>query len=421
MHDFHYRNNELYCEETPVLDVARKYGTPLYIYSEHTAVDHLRKLQSAFKTLRPLICFSMKANSNLALCRALVKAGAGVDIVSMGELYKAQLCGAASNKIVFASVGKTAHEIEAAVKAGIRSFDVESIPELELIDQICRKMGRKQMVSIRLNPNVKADTHHFITTGTAQNKFGIDEASAYRIFAEADRYKGVELAGLHVHIGSQITEPKPFVAALKKALAFIDRVNARKTGIRWLNIGGGLGIIYRNEQPQTAQQFARAILPLLKGRKLNLILEPGRFIVGNSGILVTQVLYVKQTPVKQFAIVDAGMNDLIRPNLYGAYHEILPVAPRPGQTALSKRYDIVGPVCESGDCFAKNRPLSPVGPGDYLAIMSAGAYGFAMSSNYNARPRAAEVLVLGKKARLVRARETLKDLVRGEKIPAGMR
>lgn len=420
MHDFRYQHGELYCEHTPVLDVAQRYGTPLYLYSHATLVGHLRKLQRAFARVRPLICFSMKANSNLALCRALIREGAGVDIVSGGELHKALLAGARPATIVYASVGKTPPEIAAAVTAGIRCVNVESVPELEQVDHVCRRLGRRQLVAIRLNPNVDPHTHAFIATGRGTDKFGVDLAAARAIFAEHDRYPGVVLGGVHIHIGSQITEPAPFRAAIRTALAFIKTVNRRKPLIRWLNIGGGLGIVYHRERPQTADEFARAVLPLLKGHRLRLILEPGRFIVGNSGILVTTVVYVKHTATKQFAIVDAGMNDLIRPTLYNAYHAIVPVAPRPGQLRATERYDVVGPICESGDCFAKDRPLPPLAPGDRLAILGAGAYGFAMASNYNARPRPAEVLVMKDRAHLIRRRERLDDLVRGEQIPAAL-
>ncbi len=421
MHDFHHRNGELYCEQVPVLEAAERFGTPLYLYSHHTLVDHLRKLQRAFAPVRPLICFSMKANANLAICRALVRIGAGVDIVSVGELHKARLAGAPPAKIVYASVGKTPRDIAEAIRAGIFCFNVESVPELEQIDAVCRRLGRRQQISIRLNPNVDPHTHTFISTGRGTDKFGLDADTARRIFAERARYTGVRLVGVHIHIGSQITEPGPFLKAIRTALAFIEQANRRGAQIRWLNIGGGLGIVYHRERPQTAEAFAKAVLPLLRGRGLRLILEPGRFIVGNSGILVTRVVYLKETATKRFAIVDAGMNDLIRPTLYGAYHEIVPVAPRPGQTAPTERYDVVGPICESGDRFAQDRRLSPLTPGDVLALMSAGAYGFCMASNYNARPRAAEVLVMGDQMHLVRRRETLRDLVRGERIPVALR
>ncbi|MBI4227706.1 MAG: diaminopimelate decarboxylase [Candidatus Omnitrophica bacterium] len=421
MHDFRVRDGQLHCEAVPVLEAAERFGTPLYLYSHHTLIDHFRKLRAAFAPVTPLICFAMKANSNLAICRALIREGAGADIVSVGELRKALLVGAPPSRIVYASVGKTAAEITAAVRAGIFCFNVESAPELEQIDLACRRLKTRQRVSLRLNPNVDPHTHTFISTGRGTDKFGLDEATVLRLFADSARYAGVDLAGVHIHIGSQITAPGPFLAALHKALTVIRRANRRGARIRWLNLGGGLGIVYHREKPQTAAAFAKVVLPLLKGRGLRLILEPGRFIVGNSGILVTRVVYIKDTGAKRFAIVDAGMNDLLRPTLYGAYHDIVPVAPKPGQTAKTQRYDVVGPICESGDRFAADRPLPPLAPGDLLAVMGAGAYGFAMASNYNARPRAAEALVMGRRIHLVRRRETFQDLVRGERIPAALR
>lgn len=421
MHDFAFRNGELHCERVPVLEAAERFGTPLYLYSHHTLIDHFRKLRAAFAPVTPLICFAMKANSNLAICRALIREGAGVDIVSIGELQKARLAGVAPSRVVYASVGKTAAEITDAIRAGIFCFNVESAPELGQIDLACRRLRRRQRVSLRLNPNVDPHTHTFISTGRGTDKFGLDEDMVLRLFADRARYPNLDLEGLHLHIGSQITEPGPFLAAIRAALRVIARARRDGARIRWLNLGGGLGIVYHRERPQTAAAFAQAVLPRLRGHGLRLILEPGRFIVGNSGILVTRVVYVKATGAKRFAIVDAGMNDLLRPTLYGAYHEIVPVAPKPGQTATTQRYDVVGPICESGDRFAADRALPPLAPGDVLAVMGAGAYGFAMASNYNARPRAAEVLVMGREAHLVRRRETFRDLVRGERIPVALR
>ena len=423
MHEFHYQDGELYCEATPVLNAAERYGTPLYLYSHQTLVGHFRKLRDAFAPAKPLLCFSLKANSSLALCRALIREGAGMDIVSVGELRKALLAGASPRKIVYASVGKTVAEIAEAVKVGIRCFNVESIPELEQIDAACRRLHRRQLVALRINPDVDPRTHPAIATGRGTDKFGVDPETARRVFAEAARYPGVVLGGVHIHIGSQITESRPFVLAIKRALALIEDVNRRGASVRWLNIGGGLGIVYHRERPQTAAEFARAVLPLLRvthpnngARRLRLILEPGRFIVGNSGILVTRVLYLKQTPRRRFAIVDAGMNDLIRPSLYGAYHQIVPVAPRPGQTRPTARYDVVGPICESGDFFAKDREMARPQRADLLAVMSAGAYGFTMASNYNSHPKPPEVLVSGDRYYVVRKRETLDDLINGEVI-----
>ncbi|MBI3615997.1 MAG: diaminopimelate decarboxylase [Candidatus Omnitrophica bacterium] len=421
MHRFSLRKDHLWCEQVPVSKVAGAVGTPLYLYSYGTLLDHYKKLQAAFKSIKPLICFSMKANSNLALCRALAKAGAGFDVVSGGELRKILGIGADPKKIVFASVGKTEGEIEAAVRAGILCFNAESVQEVQRIQAVCQRLGRRQMVILRLNPDVDPHTHAFITTGSRANKFGMDVRTVESILRRAAEFPDLELGGLHVHIGSQILKAKPFKEGITKALQVADRARRYGVSIRWLNIGGGLGIVYRRETPQTAAAYAKAVLPLLKGTGLRIILEPGRFIVGNSGILLTKVLYLKESHGKQFAIVDAGMNDLIRPSLYGAYHEIVPVIQNQSRSRRRVRYDVVGPVCESGDFLAKDRALPPLKPGDLLAVMSAGAYGFTMSSNYNSRPRAAEVLVKGKIWTIVRKRESYQDLVRNERIPAFLR
>lgn len=419
MHRFTYRNGELFCEEVPVSRVAEALGTPLYLYSYGTLLDHFRKLKRAFASIQPLICFAMKANGNLALCRALAKAGAGFDVVSGGELKKALRVGASPDRIVYASVGKTAQEIEDAVRAGILFFNVESAQELEQIDRVSRQLGRRARVSLRLNPEVDPHTHSFISTGQKASKFGMEVKTVLRLFERSAEFPHLAIEGLHIHIGSQILQARPFEQAIRKGLGVIDEAKRFRIRIRYLNIGGGLGIVYRKERPQTAAEFARRVLPLLKRTGLNVILEPGRFIAGNSGILLTKVLYLKEGHGKRFAIVDAGMNDLLRPSLYGAYHEIGP-AERVGAGRLL-RYDVVGPVCESGDFFARDRALPPLESGDLLAIFGAGAYGFTMSSNYNARPRAAEAMVRGSRWHLVRERESFKDLIRGEKIPGFLR
>lgn len=419
MHRFTYKRKALYCEEVPVALVAKKVGTPFYLYSLGTFLDHYFKLRDAFAPANPTICFSMKANSNLTVLKALVNQGCGLDIVSGGELKRAKRVGADPAKIVYASVGKTEEEIEEALRSKILMFNVESEAELETINKIASRLGRIQKVAIRLNPDVASGTHHYITTGTKQNKFGLSQQAAYKIFMEAYRYPHLKLTGVHVHIGSQITESGPFIQAIKVALAFIDRVHYDGGAIEYLNIGGGMGIIYSNEKPQTARDFTKAVLPLLlkyvSSHRLKIIIEPGRFISGNSGIFVTKVLYKKTTPAKNFIIVDGGMNDLIRPSFYGAYHEIVPVNQRT-RKASKGVYDVVGPICESGDFLAKDRPLPLLQAGDLLALMSAGAYGFVMSSNYNSRPRAAEVAVRGKKFIVVRKRESFEDLVRHEII-----
>lgn len=415
MHEFNYRHNNLYCEAIGIEELARKYGTPLYVYSKATLLDHYRKLKEAFKPINPLICFSMKANSNLAVCRLLVKEGAGMDIVSGGELYSALKVGVSSKKIVYAGVGKTEKEIEFAIQHHIFLFNVESVPELKLINKVAGRLGICQKVVLRINPDIKTHTHRYITTGHAESKFGMALDIARGIFLNRREFKNLNISGVHMHIGSQIVEAGPFVKAIERIVELVKGLEDCDVQIRWFNIGGGLGIIYSNERPQTAREYAREVLSLLKKIKANIILEPGRFIVGNSGVLVTKVLYIKQTPNKNFAIVDAGMNDLIRPSLYGAYHSILPVKSR---TYNSSRriscFDVVGPVCESGDFLGLDRKFIDLREGDYLAIMGAGAYGFSMSSNYNARPRPAEVMVDGSKVKLIRRRETYVDLLHTE-------
>ncbi|HXV28441.1 MAG TPA: diaminopimelate decarboxylase [bacterium] len=416
MHDFYYRRNELYCENIRVRDVAEKTGTPVFIYSHKTFVEHLAKLRKAFQAVKPLICYSMKANSNLAILKTLVDHGGGLDIVSGGELYRAERVGCDPKKIVYAGVGKSREEIEAALRYGILLFNVESVPELEFLNRTAKKMKKTAQVSLRVNPGVDPHTHHHIATGKPESKFGMDMELAEHVFAHKKHYPAVRLSGIHVHIGSQIVIGKPFVEAFRKVLEFIDKLEKKGEKIEYLNLGGGLGVIYSNEKPQTAAQFAKKILPLFKGKKLRLVFEPGRFIAANSGILVGRVLYIKQTKMKNFAIVDTGMNDLIRPTLYDAHHEVYPLS-RNGK-ASRWVYDVVGPVCESGDFLAKDRPLQELAADDLIAFMSAGAYGFSMSSNYNSRPRAAEVLVKGSRFEIIRKRETFHDLVKGETIPA---
>jgi len=418
VHRFGYKGKDFYCEDVAVSKIAAQVGTPFYLYSIGTFLDHYFKLRDAFKDANPSICFSTKANSNLTILKALVNAGSGLDVVSGGELFRAKKVGCDPKKIVFASVGKTADEIAEGVRAGILMFNVETPAELDVINAAASKQKKIQKVAIRLNPDVAPDTHHYITTGSKQTKFGIDIRSAESIFRNAFRWPSLRFAGVHVHIGSQITESKPFIAAIKIALGFIDTVRLAGAPVEYLNIGGGLGIIYAKEEPQTAKEFADAVMPLFArydlGRGLKLVLEPGRFISGNSGVLVTRVIYEKRTPSKSFVIVDAGMNDLIRPSLYGAYHEILPAVKKRSKT--SSISDIVGPVCESGDFIAKDRRIASVGKGDLLVVMSCGAYGFVMSSNYNSRPRVPEIVVKGRKFYVARLRETREDLIRSERI-----
>jgi diaminopimelate decarboxylase len=387
------------------------------VYSYHTLISHFIKLKNAFREIKPIICYSVKANSNLAILKALVDKGAGLDVVSGGELYRAIKIGCPSDKIVYASVGKTDKEIEEAIKRRILFFNVESVPELENINRISKRMNSITRVVIRINPDVEPKTHKYITTGKITNKFGIDFRCARQIFLMRRAMTNIKISGLHIHIGSQITESRPYIAAITKMLDFIEELRREKINLEYLNIGGGLGIVYDRETPQTAQIFAAKILPLLKKTKLKIIMEPGRFIVGNAGILVVEVLYVKSTPRKKFVIVDAGMNDLIRPALYGAYHQILPLRNTQYAIRNTERVDIVGPICESADFFAKDRKMPQVKEGDFLAVMGAGAYGFSMSSNYNSRPRAEEVMVAKDKTFVIRKRESHKNLVRSEIIP----
>lgn len=415
MHDFKFKNNELYCENVKVSTVAKNVGTPFYLYSHNTLVDHFTKIREAFKVLDPIICFAMKSNDNLAVLKTLANLGAGFDIVSVGELKKVMKIKADLKRVVFASVGKTEEEIEYAIKAGILLFNVESLPELDEINRIAQKMNKRPKVALRINPDVNAPTHAKISTGTLKNKFGIDLSTARRIIKNRTLYTNIQFSGLHVHIGSQITKAQPFVNAIKKVIEFLD-VLKNEDGIKleYLDIGGGLGIIYKDEKPQTANDFAKAILPYLQKTGLKIIMEPGRFIAGNAGVFVTKVLYLKDNGVKKFLIVDGGMNDFARPSLYDAYHEIVPLKKT---SAKMLTMDVVGPICESGDYFAKDRLLPALKKNDLLAIMGAGAYGYVMSSNYNVRGRGPEVIVKGSKYAVTKKRETYADLIRGESVP----
>ena len=416
-HDFSRKGGELYCEQVPIATIAQAVGTPAYIYSYKTLVEHVHKLRTAFREVKPLICFSVKANGNLAILKLLVQQGAGLDIVSGGELFKALKAGCPPSKIVFASVGKTDAEIRESLAKGIFCFNVESAPELEAIDQIARRMGKVANVALRLNPDVEAHTHKYITTGVAETKFGIDRRTVRELLRKHATFRGVRLMGLHLHIGSQITQSGPFIEAIRRGGEVIQQGRRDGAPLEWLNLGGGLGIIYKDERPQTPEQFAKAILPYIRPLHVHLILEPGRFIVGNAGILVAEVLYIKRARGKQFVVVNAGMNDFIRPALYGAYHEVIPTHEPSARRNGAGRYDVVGPICESADVFAKNRQLGGVRSGQYLAVLGAGAYGFTMASNYNGRPRAAEVLVRGRRWAVIRTRETTEDLIRHDVIP----
>ncbi|MBU0650733.1 diaminopimelate decarboxylase [bacterium] len=411
MHDFVYKNNELYCEDIKVADIAKEIGTPFFLYSYNTIKDHFTKYQKAFKEIDPLICYSVKACSNLTVLKELVSLGAGLDIVSGGELFRALKAGCEPSKIVYAGVGKTEPEIRYALENKIKMFNVESYAELDVINQIAKDMNVTAEISLRVNPDVDPKTHTYITTGKKENKFGLDFDMAYNIFLKSANMKNVCIKGIHCHIGSQITQAQPFADALDKLDEFLSNLRNSNFDIEILNLGGGLGIIYDEEKPQTPKEFADFIVSYIK--KLNvheIIFEPGRFIVGNAGILVTQVQYLKDNSEKLFVIVDAGMNDLIRPTLYQAYHKIDALKLKDEKIIC----DVVGPICESGDYFAKERQLTQVRRGDLMAIFSAGAYGFTMSSNYNSRRRSAEVLVKDGSFRVIRQRETYEDLVKGE-------
>lgn len=416
MHDFEYRGRELYCENVRVRDVAEKIGTPFYLYSYKTLTDHFLKIKRAFQSVKPLICFAMKSNSNLAVLKALIRQGAGVDIVSAGELYRARKAGCPGSRIVYAGVGKTEDEIHAAIRAGILLFNVESVPELDAIQRVAKKLSKKVKVSLRVNPGIDPHTHAYISTGKTDSKFGLDFGTAHLVFVRRRQFPNLSICGLHAHIGSQIVKGEPFVKAFRKLLIFITSLEKEGYRIEYLNLGGGLGIIYSTERPQTADEFAKLILPLFRNRKYKLIFEPGRFISGNAGIFVSKVLFVKQTASKNFAIIDGGMNDLIRPALYAAYHEVWPLEKQAGGKALV--YDVVGPVCESGDFLAVNRKIQELRTGDTLAFLGAGAYGFTMSSEYNSRPRVPEVMVRGSRFEVVRRRGALSDLIRGERVPS---
>lgn len=415
MHFFKYHRNELFAEDVAVKALADKYGTPLYIYSYNTLLRHFRAYSDAFNDYPHIICFALKANPNISILRLFAKYGGGADIVSGGELYKALKAGIPSQKIVYAGVGKTEEEIRLSLRSKILMFNVESEDELREINRIAGIMRRKAPVALRINPDIDPETHPYIATGLKRHKFGIPIEDAVEHYRIASGLKNIKVIGIHKHIGSQITKVSPFVDALRSILLLMDKLNAEGLSLQYLDIGGGLGISYKDEEPPVPEDLARNLIPLLKGRKLTLIVEPGRSIAGNAGILVTRVLYLKKGEEKEFAIVDAGMNDLIRPSLYSAYHRILPVIRKQRSAVL---YDVVGPICESGDFLAKERELKEIERGEYLAVMGAGAYGFSMSSNYNCRPKAAEVMVKDREHFLIRERETYYDLLRNEKIPS---
>jgi diaminopimelate decarboxylase len=428
MHDFRYVDGELFCEGVSIRSLAKKFGTPLYVYSQKTLSDHFRKLDSALAELDHLICFAMKSNSNQAVLRVLANLGAGFDIVSEGELRRARAAGADAGKCVFAGVGKTEWEIRYALEQGIYSFNVESEPELERIDRVARKLKMKAPVAVRVNPNVDAHTHAKITTGTYENKFGVPFEEVEGVYTRAAKLKNLHLRGLQMHIGSQLTEVKPFETAVQKVVPLLEKLKA-KHPLEFFSIGGGLGIMYRDAlasggaqwwsrkeaaQILTPLKYAETLVPLLQPLGLRILIEPGRFIAGNAGILVTRVEYVKRTGKKNFVIVDAAMNDLIRPAFYDSYHEIVPLQKRSAKAISS---DVVGPICESSDFFCKDRPLPKVAEGEHIALLSAGAYASVMGSNYNTRALSAEVLVNGKKSALVRERQAIESIWGLESTP----
>jgi diaminopimelate decarboxylase len=431
MHDFRYVGNKLYCEGVAVDSLAKKFGTPLYVYSQATLTRRFKELDQAMAPVAHLVCFAMKSNSNQSVLRTLANLGAGFDIVSGGELQRVIAAGGDPRKCVFAGVGKTEAEIEFALKKNVYSFNVESEPELQRINKVAARLKKVAPVAVRLNPNVDAKTHAKITTGTYENKFGIAFEDIAGVYARAAKLKNLRLRGLQMHIGSQLTDVRPFELAVKKVVPLVQQLKARH-GIEFFSIGGGVGIVYEpalasgaanwwgkdGKNLLTPQKYAAKLLPLLQPLGLKILMEPGRYISGNAGILVTRVEYVKRTGKKNFVIVDGAMNDLIRPAFYDAYHEIVPLVKKGGATIPS---DVVGPVCESGDYFCKNRPLPKVGEGDHLALLSAGAYGFVMASNYNTRSLAAEVLVSGKKAAVVRTRQPISQIWAGESVASWLK
>ena len=427
MHRFRYVGKNLFCEGVSVDALAKRFGTPLYVYSQATLEDHFQKLDRALAPLDHLICFAMKANSNLSVMRVLANRGSGFDMVSAGELQRVIAAGGDPKKCVFAGVAKSESEIEFALRQEIYSFNCESEPEILRINKVAARLKKRAPIAVRINPNVAAKTHSKITTGTYENKFGIQFEHVEAIYARASKLKNIRLRGVQMHIGSQLTDVTPYELAVKKVLPLIRRL-AEKYELEFFSPGGGLGIIYNPALASgaaawwktksakgilTPASYAEKLLPLLQPLGLKILIEPGRFIVGNAGALVTQVEYVKRTGNKNFVIVDAAMNDLIRPAFYDSYHEIVPLVKKGGATVSS---DVVGGICESGDYFCKDRPLAKVGEGDRLALLSAGAYGFVMASNYNTRPLAAEVLVSGKKFAVARERQKVKEIWAGEKV-----
>ena len=418
MHHFIYQDDELYCEDVPVQKIAAEIGTPFYLYSHATLKRHVEAFSEAFAGMQKLICFSAKANTNLAILKLFAASGCGLDIVSGGELYRGIQAGFTPDRIVYSGVGKRVDEIDYALNSDILMFNLESLDELKLINQRAAVLNQRARIAIRVNPDVDPKTHPYISTGLKKNKFGIDTAAAFEGYRLADSLENIEVIGIDCHIGSQITEAGPFEDALKSIKTLVRQLKGELgIQIRYIDMGGGLGITYADETPPSLEEYANAFSKNLEGMGLTLILEPGRVLVGNAGVLVTRVLYTKGGAGKNFVIVDAGMNDLMRPTLYNAFHAIQPVVRRQGPLTVA---DVVGPICESGDFLAIDRNLTAAKTDDLLAVMSTGAYGFVMSSNYCSRPRVAEVMVKNDQFHIVKERETYQDLVKGESIPPFM-
>jgi diaminopimelate decarboxylase len=424
---FNYKNGELYCEDVPAEKIARDVGTPAYVYSKATFLHHYRQIADAFSPLKATICYSIKSCGNIHICRFLAEQGCGFDVTSGGELFRALKAGGDPKKIIYAGVGKTDQEIADGINAGIAAFNLESEAEIENIDRVAASIGKTAIGAIRINPDVDPKTHVKTTTGKKETKFGVDIERAQRVFDQYRNLKNLRVAGVHIHIGSPVYEIQPYVQAVTKIVELIDHLTARGHRVEWFDMGGGFAVNYeRPDQAFPITEHARALIPILKDKPYKLALEPGRYIAGNAGILLTRVLYRKTGGEKKFVIVDAGMNDLIRPTLYESYHHIWPVKPDaanlpPQRTKAfepknGEIVDVVGPICESGDYLAKNRPLPQTQRGDLLAVFTAGAYGFAMSSNYNNRPRAPEILVDGNQFKIIRRRETLEDLIAAENV-----
>ncbi|ABQ24449.1 diaminopimelate decarboxylase [Geotalea uraniireducens] len=415
MHHFQYKGKELYAEDVAIKDIVAKVGSPVYIYSQATLERHFKAMDEAFAAVPHTICYSVKANSNLAVVKNFINLGGGVDIVSGGELYRALKAGVDPQKVVYSGVGKKDDEIEYALNTGILMFNVESEQELTRISEIASRMGKKAGIAIRVNPDVDPQTHPYITTGLKNAKFGITIERAIEEYRRAKDLPGIEILGIDCHIGSQLTKVTPFVDAIKKLKNVINTLKGMGISLKYFDLGGGLGIQYNDEAPPLPADYGTEILAETKDLGLHLLFEPGRNLVGNAGILVATCLYTKQRDEKNFIMIDAGMNDLARPALYGSYHGVKPVVNDQDGVIVA---DIVGPICESGDFLAKDREVPMFKQGDMMAFMSAGAYGFAMSSSYNSRPRVAEVMVKGDRFEVVRERETVEDLIKGEKVPA---